>query len=397
MLVFGDLKRVSFGGNLVRHARFGDLTRDFWRKSRTKCLFCRLDAWLLEDVSYETLVLQASSVSFWGSLVRNAHFGDLHLTSYFWKSRAKRAFWRLALDEIFLEVSCEARRFWRLDVWTFGGSLVRSARFVDLKYNSVRAERVSFESVPQGWHTRVSRKSVLPGSPTRVFHKSAPQECPTRVVSQERRATVSYKSVLQECPTRVFRKSECHTRVPHKSDQQECPTSVPRACPTRVSYKSAPQKCPPNGVLQGSRKRGPHKSVPQESPTRVSHRRVSARVTYKTVPQEFHTRLIRKSVPQECEWQTRVSRKSVPTRVSHKNVLQDCPTRVPRPHKNVLQECPTKVFLARVSKIVWEFVFRVRVCIRVRGFHLGVCFFNISFRSEFQQPSKASEEVRQGS
>ena len=35
---------LTFGGSLVRNARFGDLTRDFWRKSRTKRSFWRLDA-----------------------------------------------------------------------------------------------------------------------------------------------------------------------------------------------------------------------------------------------------------------------------------------------------------------------------------------------------------------
>ena len=34
---------VSLGGSLVRNARFGDLARDFWRKSRTKRSFWRLD------------------------------------------------------------------------------------------------------------------------------------------------------------------------------------------------------------------------------------------------------------------------------------------------------------------------------------------------------------------
>ena len=49
---------MTFGGSLVRNARFGDLTCDFWRKSRTKRSFWRLDAGLLEEVSYETLVLE---------------------------------------------------------------------------------------------------------------------------------------------------------------------------------------------------------------------------------------------------------------------------------------------------------------------------------------------------
>ena len=34
-----DFWRKTFGGSLVRNARFGDLTRDFWRKSRTKRFF----------------------------------------------------------------------------------------------------------------------------------------------------------------------------------------------------------------------------------------------------------------------------------------------------------------------------------------------------------------------
>ena len=35
---------MTFGGRLVRSARFGDLTRDFLRKSRTKRSFWRLGA-----------------------------------------------------------------------------------------------------------------------------------------------------------------------------------------------------------------------------------------------------------------------------------------------------------------------------------------------------------------
>ena len=31
---------------------------DFWRKSRTTCSFYKLDTCLLEEVSYETLVLE---------------------------------------------------------------------------------------------------------------------------------------------------------------------------------------------------------------------------------------------------------------------------------------------------------------------------------------------------
>ena len=49
--------RLTFGGSLVRNARFGDLALHFW-KSRTKRSFWRLGAALLEEVSYETLVLE---------------------------------------------------------------------------------------------------------------------------------------------------------------------------------------------------------------------------------------------------------------------------------------------------------------------------------------------------
>ena len=38
----GAANEFDFGGSLVRNARFGDF--DFWRKSRTKRLFCRLEA-----------------------------------------------------------------------------------------------------------------------------------------------------------------------------------------------------------------------------------------------------------------------------------------------------------------------------------------------------------------
>ena len=40
------------------------LTRDFWRKSPAKRSFCRLEVRVFEEVSYETLVLQTRSASF---------------------------------------------------------------------------------------------------------------------------------------------------------------------------------------------------------------------------------------------------------------------------------------------------------------------------------------------
>ena len=113
--------RFTFGGSLVRNAGFGDLALHFWRKSRTKRWFWRLGASLLEEVSYEALVLETWRFTFGGSLVRNAGFGDLAL--HFWgKARTKRWFWRLGAS-LLEEVSCEALV---LETWrfTFGGSLV---------------------------------------------------------------------------------------------------------------------------------------------------------------------------------------------------------------------------------------------------------------------------------
>ena len=63
-------RRFTFGGSLVRSARFGDLALHFWRKSRTKRSFWRLGASLLEEVSYETLVLETWRFTFGRSLVR---------------------------------------------------------------------------------------------------------------------------------------------------------------------------------------------------------------------------------------------------------------------------------------------------------------------------------------
>ena len=70
------------------------LTRDFFcRKSRTKRSFWRLDACLLEEVSYEMCILETRRVTFGGSLAQKARFAVL--AHDFWKkSRAKRSFWR---------------------------------------------------------------------------------------------------------------------------------------------------------------------------------------------------------------------------------------------------------------------------------------------------------------
>ena len=88
--------RVRFGLVALQFWRKSRTKRSFWRlgasllkKSRTKRSVWRLGASLLEEVSYETLVLEAWRFTFGGSLVRNARFGDLAL--HFWrKSRTTR-------------------------------------------------------------------------------------------------------------------------------------------------------------------------------------------------------------------------------------------------------------------------------------------------------------------
>ena len=100
----------------------------FWRTSRTKRSFWRLGASLLEDVSYETLVLETWRFTFGGRLVLNARFGDLAL--HFWrKSRRKRSFWRFGTS-LLEDVSYETLV---LETWrfTFGGSLVGNASLLE--------------------------------------------------------------------------------------------------------------------------------------------------------------------------------------------------------------------------------------------------------------------------
>ena len=100
------------------------VTCEFWRKSRAKRSFWRLDTLLLEEVSNETLVLETWHVTLGGSLIRNGRFGVL--TCDFWrKSRTKSA-----LQE------CPTR----------------------VSYKSV--PQVSYKSIPQEFRTTVSHKSV---------------------------------------------------------------------------------------------------------------------------------------------------------------------------------------------------------------------------------------------
>ena len=118
--------RFTFGGSLVRNARFGDSAHHFWRKSCTKRWFWRLGASLLEEVSYEALVLETWRFTFGGRLVRSARFGDLAL--HFWrKSRTKRSIWRLGAS-LLEDVSYEALI---LETWRFTcGAGLRPGQFV---------------------------------------------------------------------------------------------------------------------------------------------------------------------------------------------------------------------------------------------------------------------------
>ena len=81
-------------GSLPRNARFGSLSLEKLRKSRTKCSFWKLVAWKVAEASHEMLVLEACSLKSWGSLARNACFESLFLEKLR-KPRTKCSFWKL--------------------------------------------------------------------------------------------------------------------------------------------------------------------------------------------------------------------------------------------------------------------------------------------------------------
>ena len=87
------LWHVTFGGSLVRNAGFGDLALHFWRKSRTKRSFCRLE-------ELEFLRKSRAKRSFW------------RLDEFWKKSRTKCSFCSVSFEE----VSCEGdltNEFWK--------------------------------------------------------------------------------------------------------------------------------------------------------------------------------------------------------------------------------------------------------------------------------------------
>ena len=113
-------------GSLARNARFGSLLLEKLRKPRTKCSFWKLVPWKVEEASHEMLVLEACSLKSCGSLARNARFGSLSLEELR-KSRTKCSFWKLVPWKVeeasheMLVLEASSLKSW--------GSLARNARF----------------------------------------------------------------------------------------------------------------------------------------------------------------------------------------------------------------------------------------------------------------------------
>ena len=117
---------VKIVGSIVRNDRFGSLFSENWRKPRTKRSFWKLFLWKLPEASCETLVLEACSVKFRGSIARNDRFGSFFCENCR-KPRAKRSFWKLVLWN-FEEASRETLVLEACSV-KFRGSLARNDRF----------------------------------------------------------------------------------------------------------------------------------------------------------------------------------------------------------------------------------------------------------------------------
>ena len=126
---FWKLCSMKIWGSFARNARFGSLFCEIWRKSRAKRSFLKLVLWKFEEASHETLVLEACSLKFRGSLARNARFGSL-FCEICRKSRAKRSFLKLVLWK-FEEASRETLVLEACSL-KFRGSLARNVRFGSL-------------------------------------------------------------------------------------------------------------------------------------------------------------------------------------------------------------------------------------------------------------------------
>ena len=123
---FWKLCSMKIWGSLARNARFGSLFCEIWRKSRAKRSFLKLVLWNFEEASHETIVLEAFSVKIAGSIVRNARFGSL-FCEISKKHRTKRSFWKLFLWKL-SEASRETLVLEACSV-KFRGSLARNDRF----------------------------------------------------------------------------------------------------------------------------------------------------------------------------------------------------------------------------------------------------------------------------
>ena len=117
---------MKFRGSLAQNVCFASFFCEISRKPRTKRSFWQLVLWNFEEASHETIVLEAFSVKIVGSIVRNARFGSL-LCEISKKPRTKRSFWKLFLWKL-SEASRETRVLEASSV-KFRGSLARNDRF----------------------------------------------------------------------------------------------------------------------------------------------------------------------------------------------------------------------------------------------------------------------------
>ena len=127
--IFLEACSLKFRGSLARNDRFGSFFCENCRKHRAKRSFCELVLWKLSEASRETLVLEACSLKFRGSLARNDRFGSL-CCEISRKPRRKRSFWKLFLWK-WSEASRETLVLRACPV-KIVGSIARNARFGSL-------------------------------------------------------------------------------------------------------------------------------------------------------------------------------------------------------------------------------------------------------------------------
>ena len=92
----------------------------------------------MEEASHETILLEAFSMKFGGSLARNDHFGSFFCQNC-WSRRAKRSFWKL-VREISKKPGTK-RSFWKLCSMKFGGSVARNDHFGSFFCQNCRTPR----------------------------------------------------------------------------------------------------------------------------------------------------------------------------------------------------------------------------------------------------------------